>query len=83
MPTNKQQRHEVYDWCVKCVSLIGVYVCVYVEYLEHGPDVLQMCGAGEGCLDVADGLHQSLGRLGHLLHLHIVQQTPLLLAGHT
>lgn len=42
-----------------------------------------MCGAGEGSLNMADSLHQSFGRLSHLLHLHIVQQTPLFLAGHT
>lgn len=54
-----------------------------VNDLEHGPDMLQMRRTGERSLNVADGLHQSLGRFGHLLHLHIVQQAPLLLTGYT
>lgn len=57
-------------------------VSVSQHYLKHGPDVLQMCSAGEGSLDVADGLHQRFGRLGHLLHLYVVEETPLLLTGH-
>lgn len=69
------------------------YLCVKPEetcahlrlprYLEHRPDVLQVCSAGERRLDVADRLHQGFGRLGHLLHLDVVQQTPLLLTGNT
>ena len=54
-----------------------------VSHLEHGPDVLQVCGAEEGGLSVADGLHQSFSGLCHLLHLHVVQQTTLLLTGYT
>lgn len=53
-----------------------------VRYLEHGPHVLQMRGTEEGRLSVADCLHQCLGSLSHLLHLHVVEKPPLLLAGH-
>lgn len=52
------------------------------SYLEHGPDMLQVCSTEEGSLSVAHGLHQSFSRLRHLLHLHVVQQTALLLAGY-
>ena len=48
--------------------------------LEHGSDVLQVGGHGEAGLDVTDALHQDFGCLRHLLHLHVVQQPPLLVA---
>lgn len=51
--------------------------------LEHGSDVLQVRGAEERRLGVAHGLHQRFGRLRHLLHLHVVEQPALLLAGDT
>lgn len=56
---------------------------VHLCHLEHGPDMLQVSGAGERSLDMADCLHQSFSGLGHLFHLHVVQQTPLLLTSHT
>lgn len=65
----------------QCLHPTTDFVCV--RHLEHGPDVLQMRGTGEGRLDVADRLHQSLSRLGHLLHLYIVEKAPLLLASYT
>ncbi len=86
MPAGEEHRRGI-KICVTQRVCVCVCVCVCVSvclcYLEHGPDVLQVCGAGEGSLDVTDSLHQSFGRLGHLFHLHIVQQTPLLLTGHT
>lgn len=45
--------------------------------------MLQVCSAEEGGLSVADGLHQSFSGLRHLLHLHVIQQTTLLLTGYT
>lgn len=67
-----------------CLQLCLKHMCMrWRYYLEHGSDMLQMCGTGEGSLHVADSLHQSFGRLSHLLHLQVVQQAPLLLAGHT
>lgn len=52
------------------------------SHLEHGPDVLQVRGTEERGLGVAHCLHQSFGGLGHLLHLHVVQQAALLLTGY-
>lgn len=52
-------------------------------HLEHGPDMLQVCSTEEGGLSMANCLHQSLCRLGHLLHLHVVQQATLLLTRYT
>lgn len=51
-------------------------------YLKHWPDMLQVGGAGEGRLHMAHSLHQGLGRLGHLLHLQIVEEPPLLFTSH-
>ena len=48
-------------------------------HLEHRPDVLDVRGRGEGGLDLTDALDQRLGGLCHLLHLLVVQQSPLLL----
>jgi hypothetical protein len=56
---------------------------VALQYLKHGPDVFQVGGAEEGSLGVAHSLHQGLGCLGHLFHLHVIQQTTLLLSGYT
>lgn len=44
--------------------------------------MLQVSGAEERCLSVTYSLHQSFSRLGHLLHLHVIQQPPLLLIGY-
>lgn len=44
--------------------------------------MFQVSGAEERRLSVADGFHQSFGRLRHLLHLQVVQQPPLLLTGY-
>lgn len=52
-------------------------------YLEHGPDMLQVGGAKKMGLSMAHCLHQSFSCLSHLLHLHIIQQPPLLLIGYT
>lgn len=45
--------------------------------------MLQVCSTEEGRLSMADRLHQSFGGLRHLFHLHVVEQTTLLLTGHT
>lgn len=45
--------------------------------------MLQVRSAEEGGLSMADCLHQSLCGLGHLLHLHVVQQATLLLTRYT
>lgn len=66
-----------------CSSYSSSVSHVHLCHLEHGPDMLQVSGAGERSLDMADCLHKSFGSLGHLFHLHVVQQTPLLLTSHT
>jgi len=43
--------------------------------------MFQVCSAEKWCLSMADGLHERFSGLRHLLHLHVVQQTALLLAG--
>ena len=48
-------------------------------HLEHSPDVLSMCGAGEARGFVAHSLHQRFCCLCHLSHLLCVRQTTLLL----
>lgn len=53
---------------------------VFLSDLEHGSDMLEVSCHGETGLDVTDALHQGFGCLGHLLHLHVVQQPPLLVA---
>ena len=53
---------------------------VFLSDLEHGSDMLEVSCHGETGLDVTDALHQGFGCLGHLLHLHVVQQSPLLVA---
>ena len=48
-------------------------------HLEHSPDVLCVCGAGEARRLVTHSLHQRFCRLRHLSHLLRVRQTTLLL----
>ena len=48
-------------------------------HLEHSPDVLCVCGAGEARRLVTHPLHQCFCRLRHLSHLLRVRQTTLLL----
>ncbi len=50
-----------------------------IVYLEHGPDVFDMCGAGEGGRLVAHVLHEGGGRLRQLGHLLLVGLHTLLL----
>ncbi len=49
------------------------------SHLEHGSDVLEVRGGRKVGLNVADRFHERLGGLRHVLHLHVVQQAPLLL----
>ena len=75
------QHREHVSVTATCILETYVHEWWYM-YLEHGPDVVHVRGAGEGGAHVTDRLHQRLGRLRHVVHLDGVELLPLPLARH-